>query len=98
MSIAEFAADLDGRKLSAEVVALAIGAGRLEVHLSTLSMIDLHIAELHGGRIVGFRETSGRELRSEDALGCSRIKLAIAGRKSAAETGGSRQGVLIIGP
>ena len=57
MFAAEFAPDFDVGQMRAQVITLGGRPSELEIQLCTLPVADANPAQLHGGRIVGFRET-----------------------------------------
>src|SRR5262249_59163443 len=96
--VAESAANLDCRQFAAYVVASCPCPSHLEIHLCALSVVDLHVAELHGCRIIGFGKTRWCELRSVNAFRGRGIELAIAGAECTVESRRSWKRIFVIRP
>src|SRR5205814_2210786 len=85
------------REMPTEVVTFRECAGGLEVHLSALPMIDLYVAQLHAGRIVGFGKTGRSKLRPINTFSGTGIELAGAGVQAALEFRCAWKGILQVG-
>jgi len=77
MSVAEFAADFDGRQVGSQMIALGHRAGTLKIQLSRESMIYLHAVQREIALVgVRFREAARSPLGEIEVLGVGQLILA----------------------